>query len=227
MLFNFLLRYELFQDIEATMFRNACVLFRYGLFQDIEAMMLCDACVLFFQGIGTMLLHNACVLFRYGLFQDIEAMMFRNACVLFFQDIAVLPQCLILSKLFGFLTLKFSVWIFINKCLDFSSLGNCLTFHISDHVLPISKPLSVVLAECSHFVVTCSVQEYSCCHLVCAGILPAHSPVLLCGHQGLCRNMPAEPEPFDLCACSCMSYLVGYLKPDLELESFTVSVRES
>ena len=23
--------------------------------------------------------------------------------------------------------------------------------------------------------------------------------------------MPAEPEPFDLCACSCMSYLVGYL----------------
>ena len=31
---------------------------------------------------------------------------------------------------------------------------------------------------------------------------------------GLCRNIPAEPEPFDLCACSCMSYLVGYLKPD-------------
>ena len=34
-------------------------------------------------------------------------------------------------------------------------------------------------------------------------------------HPGLYRNMPAEPEPFDLCACSCMSYLVGYLKPDL------------
>ena len=34
-------------------------------------------------------------------------------------------------------------------------------------------------------------------------------------HPGLCRNMPAEPEPFDLCACSCMSYLVRYLKPDL------------
>ena len=39
----------------------------------------------------------------------------------------------------------------------------------SDHMQPISKPLSVVLAECGHFVVTWSVQEYSCGHLVCAG----------------------------------------------------------
>ena len=30
------------------------------------------------------------------------------------------------------------------------------------HVQPISKPLSVILAECGHFVVTWSVQEYSC-----------------------------------------------------------------
>ena len=37
---------------------------------------------------------------------------------------------------------------------------------ISDHVQSISKPFSVVLAECGHFVVTCSVQEYSCGHLV-------------------------------------------------------------
>ena len=50
---------------------------------------------------------------------------------------------------------------------------------ISDRVQPISKPLSVVLAECGHFVVTWSVQEYSCGHLV------LHSPVLLCGHIGL------------------------------------------
>ena len=49
---------------------------------------------------------------------------------------------------------------------------------------PISKPLSVVLTECGHFVVTWSVQEYSCGHLVCAGIF-LHSPVLLCGHIGL------------------------------------------
>ena len=49
---------------------------------------------------------------------------------------------------------------------------------------PISKPLSVVLAECGHFVVTWSVQEYSCGNLVCAGIF-LHSPVLLCGHIGL------------------------------------------
>ena len=45
---------------------------------------------------------------------------------------------------------------------------------------------------------------------------------------GQCRNMPTEPEPFDLCACSCMSYLVvfkvGFVQ---ELESFAVSVRES
>ena len=83
-------------------------------------------------------------------------------------------------------------------------------------------------------MVTWSVQEYSCtvlCIQVCAGIFMwslglcrnihvvtwsvqeysfLHCPV----HPGLCMNMPAEPEPFDLCACSCMSYLVG-LKPDL------------
>ena len=47
---------------------------------------------------------------------------------------------------------------------------------ISDHVQPISKPLSVVLAEYGHFVITWFVQEYSCGHL---------SPVLLCGHIGL------------------------------------------
>ena len=39
---------------------------------------------------------------------------------------------------------------------------------ISDNVQLISKPLSVVLAECGHFVVTWSVQEYSCGHLVCS-----------------------------------------------------------
>ena len=55
---------------------------------------------------------------------------------------------------------------------------------ILDHVQPISKPLSVVLAECGHFVVTWSVQEYSCGHLVCAGIF-LQSPVLLYGHIGL------------------------------------------
>ena len=43
---------------------------------------------------------------------------------------------------------------------------------------PISKPLSVVFAECGHFVVTWSVQEYSCGHLVCAGIF-LHSPVFI------------------------------------------------
>ena len=36
---------------------------------------------------------------------------------------------------------------------------------ISDHVQPILKPLSMVLAECGHFVVTWSVQEYSCGHI--------------------------------------------------------------
>ena len=35
----------------------------------------------------------------------------------------------------------------------------------SDHVQPISKPLPVVLAEFGHFVVTWSVQEYSCGHI--------------------------------------------------------------
>ena len=93
--------------------------------------------------------------------------------------VSVLPQYSTLSKLYGFLTIKFSVWILSIKCLDFSSLFaiSC----ISDHVQPISKPLSVVLAECGRFV-TWSVQEYSCGHLVCAFL---HSPVLLCGHIGL------------------------------------------
>ena len=53
-----------------------------------------------------------------------------------------------------------------------------------DHVQSISKLLSLVLAECGRFVVTWSLQEYSCVHLVCAGIF-LHSPVLLCGHIGL------------------------------------------
>ena len=75
----------------------------------------------------------------------------------------------------------------------------------------------MVLAECGHFVVTWSVQEYSCGHLACAGIfmwslgLCRSTPAQSCVHPGLCRNMPAEPEPFDLCACSCMNYLVGSL----------------
>ena len=55
---------------------------------------------------------------------------------------------------------------------------------ISDYVQSISKPLSVVLAECGHFVVTWSVQEYSCGHLVYAGIF-LHSPGLLSGHIGI------------------------------------------
>ena len=80
---------------------------------------------------------------------------------------------------------------FINKCLEFLSLENCISC-ISDHVQPISKPLSVVLAECGHFVVTnihvvtWSVQEYSCTvlcyYVVCAGIL-LHCPVFT---QGIC-----------------------------------------
>ena len=43
---------------------------------------------------------------------------------------------------------------------------------ISDHVQPISKLLSVVLAECGHFLVTWSVQEM--------------------WSLGLCRNIPAQ-----------------------------------
>ena len=61
----------------------------------------------------------------------------------------------------------------------------------SDHVQAISETL---WAECGDFVVTCSVQEYSCSYLVCAGIFMwslglcrniLHNPVLLCGHIGL------------------------------------------
>ena len=50
-------------------------------------------------------------------------------------------------------------------------------------------------------------------------------PALSCVHPGLCGNMSAEPKTFDLCACSCMSYLVGYLKPDL-CKSFSQCQRE-
>ena len=65
-------------------------------------------------------------------------------------------------KLFGFLTLKFSVWI-LSKTVGFFIIRKLFDIScISDHVQPISKPLSVVLAECGHFVVTWSVQEYSC-----------------------------------------------------------------
>ena len=49
---------------------------------------------------------------------------------------------------------------------------------------PISKSLSVVLAECDNFVVNWSVQEYTCGYLVCARI-SLYTPVLLCGHIGL------------------------------------------
>ena len=52
------------------------------------------------------------------------------------------------------------------------------------HIRSCAAYFNVVLAECGHFVVTWSVQEYSCGHLVCAGIF-LHSPVLLCGHIGL------------------------------------------
>ena len=45
---------------------------------------------------------------------------------------------------------------------------------ISDHVQPISKPLSLVFAKCGHFVVTWS----------CAGIFILS--------LGLCRNIPAQ-----------------------------------
>ena len=44
---------------------------------------------------------------------------------------------------------------------------------ISDHVQPISKPFSVVLAECDHFAVTWSVQEFL-------------------WSLGLCRKIPAQ-----------------------------------
>ena len=94
-------------------------------------------------------------------------------------------------KLFGFLTLKFSVWI-INKCLDFIIRKLFDISCTSDHVEPISKPLSVVLAECGHFVVTWSVQTYLCGYLVCAGIF-LHSPVLLCGYIGL-NNRSTETD---------------------------------
>ena len=66
------------------------------------------------------------------------------------------------------------VFFIIRKLFDISCISN--------HA--ISKLLSVVLAECSHFVVTWSVHEYSCGHLVCAGIF-LQSPVLLCVHIGL------------------------------------------
>ena len=104
-------------------------------------------------------------------------------------------------------------FIIIRKLFDISC--------ISDHVQPISKPLylvSVVIlwlpGLCRNIhVVTWSVPAQSCIIMWSPGLcrnIPAQS----CVHPSLCKNMPAEP-PFDLCACSCISYLVGYLKPDL------------
>ena len=97
---------------------------------------------------------------------------------------------------------------------------------ISEHVQPISKQLSVVLTKCGHFVVTWSVQEYSG-HLVCAGIF-LHSPVILCGHLVCAGIFLYYPMFTQVCAGICLqsqnpliyvhaslSYLVGYLKPDL------------
>ena len=72
--------------------------------------------------------------------------------------------------MFGFYQQMFGFFI-IRKLFDISC--------ISDHVQPISNPLSVVLAECGHFVVTWSAQEYSCGHLVCAGIcLQSQNPLI-------------------------------------------------
>ena len=102
-----------------------------------------------------------------------------------------------------------SVGFYLN-CLDFWLLYFLFGFFIirklfdisckSDHVQPISKPL-VVLAECGHFVVTWSVRNM--------------------WSLGLCRNMLAEPEPFDL-----LSGWVFKTRFVQELESFTVNVRE-
>ena len=102
----------------------------------------------------------------------------------------------------GFFTIRFSVWILsinvgyfiIRKLFDISC--------ISDHVQPISNH-SVVLVECDQFVVTWSVQEYSCGHLVCAGIF-LHSPVLLCGHlvcAGIFLHCPVFTH---VCAGICL-----------------------
>ena len=80
------------------------------------------------------------------------------------------------------------VFFIIRKLFDISCIRP---------VQPISKPLSVVLAECGHFVVTCSVhvvtwsvQEYSCTvlcyYVVCAGII-LHYPVFTQVCAGICR----------------------------------------
>ena len=65
----------------------------------------------------------------------------------------------------------------IRKLFDISCL--------SDHVQPISKPLSVVLGECGHFVVTWSVQGIFMWSLGMCRIIPATVLLLLCGHIGL------------------------------------------
>ena len=66
---------------------------------------------------------------------------------------------------------------------------------ISDHVQSFQNHS---LAECGHFVVTWSVQEYSCGHLVCVGIFMWATwsvQEYSCGHLvfmwslGLCRNI--------------------------------------
>ena len=54
---------------------------------------------------------------------------------------------------------------------------------ISDHLQPVSKLLAVVLAECGHFVVTCTVQEFMWLLGLCRNI-PAQSCVIS-GHIGL------------------------------------------
>ena len=78
------------------------------------------------------------------------------------------PNCL------DFGPLNFLLGFYQYKCLDFSSLELFDILCISDHVQPISKPFSVVLAECEHFVVTWSVQEFM-------------------WSLGLCRNIPSQP----------------------------------
>ena len=85
----------------------------------------------------------------------------------------------------------------IRKLLDISS--------ISDHVQPISKLLSVVLAECGHFVIAWSMQNI---HVVTWSV-QEFSFTVLCS-PGLCRNMPAEPELFDL-MCMLMHELSGWV----------------
>ena len=96
------------------------------------------------------------------------------------------------------LDLSINVWIFL-------SLENCLTFHAYQTMQPISKPLSVVLAEYGHFVATWSVQVYSCGHLVCAGII-LHFPVFTQVCAGICLQ---RQNP--LIMCVLMHELSGWV----------------